>query len=111
VAAAPSETDALLMDGVLKGAGIPSLIQRAAGFDVPDFLTAGPKGRASATVRWEIAVSQPSLDSFVRAGERFYESRLCCTPPENRLGWQTLDARFVAGGLQGELRSSHAHLD
>ena len=36
VAAAPNETDALLMDGVLKDAGIPSLIQRAAGFDVPD---------------------------------------------------------------------------
>ena len=43
VAAAPNETDALLMDGVLKDAGIPSLIQRAAGFDVPDFLAAGPR--------------------------------------------------------------------
>jgi hypothetical protein len=45
VAAAANETDALLMDGVLKDAGIPSLIQRAAGFDVPDFRT---QGRASA---------------------------------------------------------------
>jgi hypothetical protein len=43
VAVAPNETDALLMDGVLKDAGIPSLIQRAAGFDVPDFLSAGPR--------------------------------------------------------------------
>ena len=43
VAAAPDETDALLMDGVLKDAGIPSLIQRAAGFDAPDFLSAGPR--------------------------------------------------------------------
>jgi hypothetical protein len=43
VAAAPDETDALLMDGVLKEAGIPSLIQRAAGFDAPDFLAAGPR--------------------------------------------------------------------
>jgi predicted esterase len=43
VAAAPSETEALLMDGVLKDAGIPSLIQRAAGFDAPDFLSAGPR--------------------------------------------------------------------
>ena len=31
------------MDGVLKDAGIPSLIQRAAGFDAPDFLAAGPR--------------------------------------------------------------------
>ena len=43
VAVAPNETDALLMDGVLKDAGIPSLIQRARGFDIPDFLSAGPR--------------------------------------------------------------------
>jgi hypothetical protein len=43
VAAAPDETVALLMDGVLRDAGIPSLIQRAAGFDAPDFLAAGPR--------------------------------------------------------------------
>jgi hypothetical protein len=43
VAAAPDESVALLMDGVLKDAGIPSLIQRAPGFDVPDFLAAGPR--------------------------------------------------------------------
>jgi predicted esterase len=43
VAVAPDESVALLMDGVLKDAGIPSLIQRAAGFDVPDFLAAGPR--------------------------------------------------------------------
>ena len=43
VAAAPDESVALLMDGVLKDAGIPSLIKRAAGFDAPDFLYAGPR--------------------------------------------------------------------
>ena len=43
VAAAPDESVALLMDGVLKDAGIPSLIQRAAGFDATDFLAAGPR--------------------------------------------------------------------
>ena len=43
VAAAPDESLALLMEGVLKDAGIPSLIQRAAGFDAPDFLAAGPR--------------------------------------------------------------------
>ena len=43
VAAAPDESDALLMEGVLKDAGIPSLIQRAPGFDAPDFLSAGPR--------------------------------------------------------------------
>jgi hypothetical protein len=43
VAAAPDESVALLMEGVLKDAGIPSLIQRAPGFDAPDFLSAGPR--------------------------------------------------------------------
>jgi hypothetical protein len=31
------------MEGVLKDAGIPSLIQRARGFDAPDFLSASPR--------------------------------------------------------------------
>ena len=43
VAAAPDESIAQLMEGVLQDAGIPSLIQRAPGFDVPDFLSAGPR--------------------------------------------------------------------
>lgn len=43
VAAAPDETAALLMEGLLKDADIPSLIQRAPGFDAPDFLSAGPR--------------------------------------------------------------------
>jgi hypothetical protein len=43
VAAAPDESSALLMEGLLKNAGIPTLIQRARGFDAPDFLSAGPR--------------------------------------------------------------------
>jgi hypothetical protein len=43
VAAAPDESFALLMEGLLKDAGIPSLIQRAPGFDAPDFLSSGPR--------------------------------------------------------------------
>ncbi len=43
VGSAPNETSALLMEGVLKDAGIPALILRGAGFDVPDFLSAGPR--------------------------------------------------------------------
>ena len=43
VAVAPDETSALLMEGLLQNAGIPSLIQRARGFDAPDFLSAGPR--------------------------------------------------------------------
>jgi hypothetical protein len=43
VAAAPDESSTLLMEDLLKDADIPSLIQRAPGFDAPDFLSAGPR--------------------------------------------------------------------
>lgn len=43
VGSAPNETMALLMEGVLHNVGIPALTRRAAGFDVPDFLSAGPR--------------------------------------------------------------------
>ena len=43
VASAPNETSALLMEGVLSNDGIPVLIRRAPGFDIPDFLSAGPR--------------------------------------------------------------------
>lgn len=40
---APNETLALMMEGLLRDADIPVLIRRSAGFDVPDFLAAGPR--------------------------------------------------------------------
>ena len=43
VGSAPNETSALMMQGMLQGAGIPMLIQRGLGFDNPDFLSAGPR--------------------------------------------------------------------
>lgn len=43
VGSAPNETSALLMEGILSDVGIPALIRRGAGFDVPDFLSAGPR--------------------------------------------------------------------
>lgn len=53
VGSAPNETSALLMEGVLKNIGIPVLIRRAAGFDVPDFLSAGPR---------DVLVPEPALE-------------------------------------------------
>jgi hypothetical protein len=43
VGSAPNETSAVLMEGVLKDAGIPVLIRRGYGFNIPDFLSAGPR--------------------------------------------------------------------
>ncbi|MDN5696852.1 MAG: DUF2007 domain-containing protein [Rubrobacter sp.] len=53
VASAPNETVALMMQGLLRETGIPVLVQRASGFDVPDFLAAGPR---------EVLVPAPELE-------------------------------------------------
>ncbi len=43
VARAQNQPEAELMQGLLLEAGVPSLVRRAGGFDVPDFLAAGPR--------------------------------------------------------------------
>ena len=43
VGSAPNESVALMMGDLLRGADIPVLIQRPRGFDVPDFLSGGPR--------------------------------------------------------------------
>ncbi len=40
---APNQAAAELMAGLLLEEGIPSIAKRAGGFDVPDFLAAGPR--------------------------------------------------------------------
>jgi len=49
----PNETSALLMEGVLEDAGIPALVCRGPGFDVPNFLSAGPRS---------VLVPEPALE-------------------------------------------------
>ncbi len=43
VARAQNQPEAELVQGLLLEAGIPSLVRRSGGFDVPDFLAAGPR--------------------------------------------------------------------
>lgn len=43
VGSAPNETSAMMMTGILEDFDIPALVRRGAGFDVPDFLSAGPR--------------------------------------------------------------------
>jgi hypothetical protein len=43
VAAARNQPEAELLQGLLLEEGIPSLVRRSGGFDVPDFLAAGPR--------------------------------------------------------------------
>jgi hypothetical protein len=43
VAHAQNQTEAEFIEGLLLEEGIPSMLRRSRGFDVPDFLTAGPR--------------------------------------------------------------------
>jgi hypothetical protein len=43
VAYAQQQAEAEMIQGLLSAHGIPSMLRRAAGFDVPDFLAAGPR--------------------------------------------------------------------
>jgi len=43
VAHAMNQSEAELIQGLLREEGIPSFARRAAGFDVPDMLAAGPR--------------------------------------------------------------------
>jgi len=43
VAYAQQQAEAEMIQGLLSEDGIPSMLRRAAGFDVPDFLAAGPR--------------------------------------------------------------------
>jgi Putative prokaryotic signal transducing protein len=43
VAYAQQQAEAEMIQGLLSAHGIPSMLKRAPGFDVPDFLAAGPR--------------------------------------------------------------------
>lgn len=43
VAWAQNQAEAELIQGILEGEGIPTIAKRSRGFDVPDFLAAGPR--------------------------------------------------------------------
>ncbi|MEO6859540.1 MAG: hypothetical protein ABI323_13300 [Solirubrobacteraceae bacterium] len=54
VAGARNQAEAEFIQGLLLEEGVPSLVKRSAGFDVPDFLAAGPR---------DIFVPQSGLDT------------------------------------------------
>ena len=43
VAGGRNQSEAELIQGILLEEGVPSVLRRSAGFDVPDFLAAGPR--------------------------------------------------------------------
>lgn len=88
VAGARNQTEAEFIQGLLLEEGIPSMLRRARGFDVPDFLAAGPR---------EVLVPSSALAA---AREVLLESELIEQGGQAAVagtGWPT--AAFLLGAL------------
>jgi hypothetical protein len=71
VAGARNQAEGEFIQGLLLEEGVPSLLRRTAGFDVPDFLAAGPR---------DVMVPQAGA---VTAREVLLEAELISEPAEN----------------------------
>ena len=68
VATAQNQPEAELLQGLLLETGVPSLVRRSGGFDVPDFLAAGPR---------DVLVPEAGAET---ARELLHETRLSPAP-------------------------------
>jgi hypothetical protein len=83
-AGARNQAEAEFIQGLLLEEGIPSTLRRTAGFDVPDFLAAGPR---------DIMVAQSGLDA---AREVLLQAELIGSEP---VGPIVVPGRLLAGLL------------
>jgi Putative prokaryotic signal transducing protein len=71
VATARHQAEAEMLQGLLLDAGVPSLVRRSGGFDVPDFLAAGPRdilvAASGADVARELLHAPPAASPRRRA--------------------------------------------
>jgi pimeloyl-ACP methyl ester carboxylesterase len=74
VAGGRNQAEAELIQGLLLEEGVPSLLRRSAGFDVPDFLAAGPRDvlvpEAGAEAAREVLLSAELAPTTGHAPER-----------------------------------------
>ena len=91
VATARQQPEAELIQMLLLEEGVPSTVRRAAGFDVPDFLAAGPR---------DVLVPESGL---VVAREVLRQSEIVDDPQSAPPGWSTAPGRPAAMLLLGLL--------
>ena len=84
VAGARNQAEAEFIQGLLLEEGVPSMLRRSAGFDVPDFLAAGPR---------DILVPEAALAT---AREVLLQGELISDDPPQRV---VAPARLLAGLL------------
>ena len=74
VAGGRNQSEAELIQGLLLEWGVPSILRRSAGFDVPDFLAAGPRDvmvpEAGADTAREVLLQASLAPTDRRPGER-----------------------------------------
>jgi hypothetical protein len=83
VAGARNQAEAEFIQGLLLEEGVPSILRRSAGFDVPDFLAAGPR---------DILVPASGVDA---AREALLEADLLPAPS----GYRPAPVKLIAGLL------------
>ena len=79
VAGGRNQAEAELIQGMLLEEGVPSMLRRSAGFDVPDFLAAGPRDVMVPESGAEVARDAPERGWPGAAG-----ARPKARPPESR---------------------------
>ncbi|HKG36645.1 MAG TPA: hypothetical protein VKA89_09440 [Solirubrobacterales bacterium] len=103
---ARNQSEGELMQGLLLEEGIPSLLKRSRGFDVPDFLAAGPRDvlvpETGAETARELLADTRLLPYQEEATELREEGRLRAgsgRTPEAQLAFWVIAAAVVAFGL------------
>jgi hypothetical protein len=91
VAGGRNQTEAEFIQGLLIEEGIPSILRRTAGFDVPDFLAAGPR---------DVLVPESGAEA---ANEVLHQSDLAPTGASWRPDPVKLVAAIVVGGAVAAL--------
>ena len=86
VAGARNQAEAEFIQGMLLEEGVPSMLRRTAGFDVPDFLAAGPR---------DVLVPQSGV---IAAREVLLEAEIIAEPDPDRRP-TVVPARLAAGLL------------
>ena len=100
VATARHQAEAEMLQGLLLEAGMPSLVRRSGGFDVPDFLAAGPRDvlvprGGEAAAREALGDATPSRRRRSPAGDAA-RRRGCARWPSRSRCWSS---RVVAAGV------------